>query len=147
VATGEMTQRDLVNELLKEMLVASCSLIGGGITQAFIGIPVLGFMLGSFIGSVVGSFVYSHGYNAILSFCVDSGFTMFGLVEQSYVLPTEIIKEIGIDVFEYEKFDYDRFEYKKFEHEKFAYKKFNFSQFDITFLRRGVIGISKIGYI
>ena len=38
-------------------------------------------MIGSFVGSIIGSFTYNVGHKAIVSFCVDSGFTMFGLVE------------------------------------------------------------------
>ena len=76
VATGKMTARELTDELVRQMFVSGCSLIGAGLTQSVIEIPVLGFMLGNFIGSVVGSFAYDLGYSAVLSFCVDTGFTM-----------------------------------------------------------------------
>lgn len=59
-------------------------------------------------------------------------FTMFGLVEQDYTLPKEIIEQMGIETFEYESFQYDTFEP---------------DTLDITFLRRGVIGILKVGYV
>ena len=118
----------------------------------WIEIPVFGFMLGSFLGSMIGSFAYTCGYNAILSFCVDTGFTMFGLVEQDYRLPEEALKLMGNEVFEYEKFEFEKFEYEKFEYEKFEFEKFVPEQFDYTqlgivFLRRGVIGVHKIGYV
>lgn len=144
VAIGKMTKKELVNELVREMFVSSCSIIVGNIMS---GIPVLGFMIGSFLGSVIGSFAYSKGQKAILSFCVDSGFTMFGLVEQDYQLPEEVMREIGIDIFEYDKFEYDKFEYGKFQYNKFEHDKFEYDKFDVVFLRRGVIGVSKIGYV
>lgn len=147
VAKGEMTRQELTNELVKQMFVSTCSLCVGGISQGIIEIPVLGFMIGSFIGSIIGSVAYSAGYSAVMSFCVDSGFTMFGLVDQNYELPKEVLEEIGIEVFEYEKFEYEKFEYEKFEHEKFDYEEFEYEKFDILFLRRGVIGVGKIGYI
>ena len=152
VAQGQMTRRELANDLVRETFVSVCSLEAGGITQMWIEIPVLGFMLGSFVGSMIGSFAYTCGYNAILSFCVDTGFTMFGLVEQDYTLPEEVLEQIGIEVFHYDKFEYDRFEYEKFEYPKFEYKKFAPEQFDysklkMVFLRRGVIGIHRIGYV
>lgn len=40
----------------------------------------------TFIGSMLGGIVYSAGCNVAISFCVNSGFTMFGLVEQNYDL-------------------------------------------------------------
>ena len=72
---------------------------------------------------------------------------MFGLVEQDYTLPKEIIKEIGISTFDYETFEAKILKPKTFEVKTFAVKSFEPATLDITFLRRGVIGVSKIGYI
>lgn len=146
VAIGEKSKNELTGELVRDMYISACSLIGGGITQAFIEIPVLGYMIGSFIGSLVGSFTYNVGYNAVLSFCVDSGFTMFGLVEQDYVLPKELIKEIGIEIFDYETFETSTFEPKSFVVSSFKIDTFEPDKLDIHFLRRGVIGVSRIGF-
>lgn len=147
VATGKIETRELANELIKEMFVSTCSLIGGGLSQAFIEVPILGYMIGSFIGSIVGSFVYHTGYNAMISFCIDTGFTMFGLVEQNYELPDDILESIGIDVFKYEEFEYNEFTYEKFEYNEFQFDEFNAETLDIKILRRGVIGVQKIGYV
>lgn len=148
VAAGKKTSRELADELVKEMFVSASSLLMGGLVQGImVEMPVLGFMLGSFVGSVVGSFAYSVGYNAVLSFCVDTGFTMFGLVDQDYTLPDEALKQIGIDVFNYDKFDYQKFEYDQFQFDKFEIDKFEPDTIDIVFLRRGVIGVRQIGYV
>mgnify|MGYP001630470811 CR=1 FL=1 len=147
VATGKMQTRELANELLKEMFVSTCSLVGGGISQAFIEMPILGFMLGSFVGSVVGSFAYNVGYNAFISFCVDTGFTMFGLVEQNYELPAEVMEAVGFDVFKYEEFKYDEFKPEEFTFEEFQMQEFETESLSIGFLRRGVIGVQQIGYV
>lgn len=147
VVKGTMTQRALANELVQEMFVTTCSLILGGATQTFIHIPVLGFMLGSFVGSLIGSFAYNVGYNAMLSFCVDTGFTMFGLVEQDYQLPDEVLESIGIEVFDYEQFDFSEFVFDEFHFEEFNFEKFEPDGLSISVLRRGVIGVSKIGYV
>ena len=147
VAIGKKSKNELTGELVRDVYISACSLIGGGITQAFIEIPVLGYMIGSFVGSLVGSFTYNVGYKAVLSFCVDSGFTMFGLVEQDYVLPKELIKEIGIETFDYETFETSTFEPKSFAVSSFELDTFEPDTLDIHFLRRGVIGVSRIGYI
>lgn len=147
VATGKIESRELARELIREMFISTCSLIGGGISQALIDLPVVGFMLGSFVGSVVGSFAYNVGCNAILSFCVDTGFTMFGLVDQNYELPDEALKEIGIDVFQYEQFDFNEFQYDVFSFDEFAYHQIQLETLNIGVLRRGVIGVAQIGYL
>lgn len=148
VAAGRKTSRELADELVKEMFVSTSSLLMGGLVQGvMIEMPLLGFMLGSFIGSVVGSFAYSVGYSAVLSFCIDTGFTMFGLVDQNYTLPKEIIEQIGVDVFNYDKFDFQSFEHEQFQVDKFELEKFEPDVIDIVFLRRGVIGVRQIGYV
>ncbi len=147
VATGSMKTNELANELVKEMFVSACALAGGGITQCFIGVPVLGFLVGNFVGSVVGSFAYNAGYNTLLSFCVDTGFTMFGLVEQNYEVPANVMKAIGLDVFQYEEFSYEKLQPEKFKYDEFKIEEFRLPSLSIGFLRRGVIGVQRIGYV
>ena len=147
VATGRMTKGELANALVHDMFVTTCSIAAGITVQSLIEIPVLGFMLGSFIGSVVGSFVYNVGYNAFLSFCVDTGFTMFGLVDQNYELSDEVLKEIGIEVFEYMRFTFEDFTFDEFNPKLFSIEEFMPEEFSISVLRRGVIGVSQVGYV
>lgn len=147
VAAGEMTRIELANELVKEMFVSTCALTMGAVAQPFIEIPVLGYMIGSFVGSLAGSIIYSAAYAPVLSFCVDSGFTLFGLVEQDYQLPEDVLKDIGVEVFEYEKFDYDTIEAGTFEYRRFTSDDFVPEKLEMTFLRRGVIGVHRIGYV
>ena len=159
VFTGEMNRSEMVNELIKEMFITTCAFSMGLLGNAYIKIPLpkflsqlnevvpLGYMIGSFVGSIAGSVIYSSIYNPVLSFCVESGFTLFGLVDQDYELPEEVLKEIGIEVFEYEKFEYEPFEYEKFEYERFEYEQFEYEKLHTIFLRRGVIGVNCVGYM
>ncbi len=147
VVTGEMTHHEMANELIRTMFTSTCALALGSVTQSFIEIPVLGYMLGSFVGSIAGSFIYSAAYKPFISFCVDTGFTMFGLVEQDYKLPEDVMQEIGIDVFEYDKFEYDTFEPDRFEYKRFTTDTFTPAKLDMSFLRRGVIGVNVIGFV
>jgi hypothetical protein len=105
-----MEKKQREKSLVKGMYVSACSLMLGGISQSLITIPVFGFMLGSFIGSAIGSFAYTASYKGYISFCIDSGFTMFGIVDQDYQLPIELLQEIGLSTFEYEQFEIETFE-------------------------------------
>lgn len=147
VAIEKKERSQLASELVRDMYISTCSLIGGGISQSIITIPVLGYMIGNFVGSIVGSFTYNIGSKAVLSFCIDSGFTMFGLVKQDYTLPMEVIEQMGIETFDYETFEYDTFEPDTFSYDTFEPDSFELDTLDITILRRGVIGVSKIGYV
>lgn len=147
VAYGRKTRAELAQELTKELIISSFAIAGGTITQGLIEIPVLGFMLGSFLGSVVGSFAYNCGYRATMSFCTDTGFTMFGLVKQDYTLPEEALEYIGVDVFRPKKFQPHSFQPHTFKARTFTPQQFEPKTLEIYFLRRGVIGVSEIGYI
>ena len=159
VFTGEMNRSEMVNELIKEMFITTCAFSMGLLGNAYIKIPLpkflsqlnevvpLGYMIGSFVGSIAGSVIYSSIYNPVLSFCVESGFTLFGLVDQDYELPEEVLNEIGIEVFEYEKFEFEPFEYEKFEYERFEYEQFEYEKLHTIFLRRGIIGVNCVGYL
>ena len=148
VATGSMTSQQLADVLVRELFVSACSLAMGSVVQSVIvELPVLGYMIGSFVGSVLGSFAYSAGYTAVISFCVDTGFTMFGVVEQDYELPDEVLKEIGLEVFEGEKFESEVFVGEEFVGEDFCSEEICKDFLEMTFLRRGVIGIRKVGYV
>lgn len=147
VAQGKMSRSELAQELVRELIVSASALVAGTVVQAFIEIPVVGFMIGSFIGSAIGSFAYNCGYNAVLSFCVDTGFTMFGLVKQDYSLPQDVLEAIGLEVFQYEKFSPVQFQKQSFTPKGFKQKEFEVNTLGIHILRRGVIGVSEIGYI
>lgn len=147
VATGKKTRTEMADEIIKDMFVSTCALVGGGISQVYIEIPVIGYLIGSFVGSIVGSFAYSAGYSTAISFCVDSGFTMFGIVEQDYRLPEDIIEEIGIDTFDYESFIPETFNPDTFEFASFSADSIEPESIGIKCLRRGVIEVTKIGYV
>lgn len=148
VATNKKTRSEFANELIRDSIILSTTLVFGKLSQALLyELPVLGYMLGSFIGSIVGSFVYDATHQVILSFCVDTGITMFGIVEQDYSLPDDIIRKIGIATFEYDSFEFETFVPNRLVFERFNLESFKPDNLDVQFLRRGVIGISKVGYI
>ena len=82
-----------------------------------------------------------------MSFCVETGFTMFGLVDQNYELPDDVLKEIGVEVFEYDRFEIERFDASTFEFARMDVDRFEPVRLKMTFLRRGVIGINSVGYV
>lgn len=148
VAIGKKTRTELSQELIKDMFVTAASMAAGYAGQVILHkLPVIGYLIGSFVGSIVGSFVYNTGYKAAISFCVETGVTMFGLVDQDYKLPDDIIEEIGLETFDFDSFEAETFEVESFEPASFEFDKIEPDTLGIKMLRRGVIGVSKVGYI
>lgn len=148
MASGEITSTDLTNSFVRDVFLSSCYVGGGLLLQSLSPVlPGISFMLGSFIGSAVGGFVFSRGYSIAISFCISSGFTMFGLVQQDYQLPREVLENLGIKLFDYEKFQYSHFEPLRFKPKQISTDVIVPNSFDVRIISRGVIGIARIGYI
>lgn len=147
LATKKITKAEFAHDVAKDIFVSSCALVLGGVAQGLTPeLPVIGYMLGSFIGSLGGALFYDTGYSAFMSLCCDTGFTCFGLVEQDYKIPKEILERSGIKTFDFSVYAPNKYEYKKFEVSRFNVSRFEYETIKMDFLKREVIGIGKIAY-
>ncbi len=106
-----------------------------------------GIILGNILGTVIGGFVYASGRKFCLSLCAETGFTIFGLVEQDYKLPDYILTNMGLDLCQLDTTTPD---ISRIDTCKLNTVHPDTTKPDVTMqyvLRRGVIGINKIGYI
>lgn len=145
VVKGTMTRYEMTANLSRNIFVTSCALGLGSLTQLCLPMIPGAYLLGNFVGSFVGSFAYVAVDKAIISFCIESGWTLFGLVKQDYRLPDEIIKQLGFDIYEVDEFDVDEYEIDEFTFDEYELDEYK-PDF-IQVLRRGVIRVHQIGYI
>ena len=150
VAAGKMTPNQMSSAFCDSLLVTSGYLIGakiGGVIGQALGIqlPVVGYLLGSLIGSAL-AVVYNIGKREFISLCADTGFTCFGLVEQNYEIPEELIKEMGIDIVPVPRTKVPRIDIMR-ANVAISVERMHYETIDITVLRRGVIGVNRIGYV
>lgn len=150
VAAGKMTSAEMGIQFVDTLVVSSGYLvsmkIGGAIAQAlFPQLPGIGFAIGSLLGCSV-AVVYNIGKKKLISFCVDTGFTCFGLVEQNYELPDEVLKELGIDTVKIGRAKVGTTQIKRTEPITNVGRT-SYETVNMTVLRRGVIGVNKIGYV
>ena len=73
--------------------------------------------------------------------------TLFGIVDQDYTLPDDIIEQIGIETFDYETFEKESFYPDTFKFDTFYAETIVPENIGISVMRRGVIGVTKIGYV
>lgn len=121
--------------------------INGAITQ-IIGFefPIIGYVIGSLIGTAI-SIAYNFGKKKLLSLCVDTGFTCFGLVEQNYEMPVDYLQSIGVDVLLPSFIDADYIEPDYIEPDYLEADCVEPETIKFYQLKRGIIGVNKIGYI
>ena len=91
--------------------------------------------------------VYNIGKKKLISFCVDTGFTCFGLVEQNYELPEEVLREMGVETIPVPRTQVERIDVPRTQIMGSGVETSEYETIDITVLRRGVIGVNKIGYV
>lgn len=148
LANKKISKEEFAKQISKDLFISTCSIGLGTLTQTLIPeLPAFAFLIGSFIGSLAGSFIYDKGYNKFMSFCCDTGFTCFGLVNQDYKIPEKILKEMHLKSFDFKSFEHKSFEHKTFSFKTFEHKSFKYETIGLTFMSREVIGISKIGYV
>ena len=151
VAAGKMTAQQMGAAFVDTVVVSGGYLlgaqIGGAIGQALgFQLPVLGYLLGSLVGSSL-CVVYNIGKQKLISFCADTGFTCFGLVEQNYELPDEILHELGVETIPIPRTQIERIDIPRTAVMSASVDKSEYETINITALRRGVIGVNKIGYV
>ena len=90
--------------------------------------------------------VYNIGKNKFISFCISTGFTCFGLVEQNYELPEAVLKVMGVETVPVNRAEVGTAAIDRTQPTA-NIERSTYETIDITVLRRGIIGVNKIGYI
>ncbi len=148
VATGKMAPQEMGAILTKEIIISGMGLAGGTIAQSLAPeMPVLAYMLGSFVGSTIASVSLAVGEKTLLSFCVETGFTCFGLVKQDYSLPEEVLEDMGLEIAKVERIYADTLDVDRIEPDIIEVDRCEYDTIEITILKRGIIGVNKIGYV
>ena len=137
---------DVMYDILKDIFIAGCAYKLGTVLGS--GLGPFGFIVGSTIGSILGSFFYTQATLFCLSFAEKHDVTFFGFVKQDYQLPERLLINLGLDRYDFDRYMFDSFEFDSFEFDRFKFDRYDFNKFfELGFVRRGVIGVRKIGYI
>ena len=148
VAAGKMTGREMSVRTEDAAAITVAALIGGSIGTALLPqLAVLGYMIGSFVGSVIGS-IAAQGKNAfIMALCANTGITLFGIVDQNYSLSREMIDSLGLKTVDLKVNEPKK---KELNYNRPKVNKLNRNELhtlDIFILKRGVVGVRRIGYV
>lgn len=143
-AKGNISKSEMAYQISSQTIGIIGAAIGSAALQF---IPVIGTMVGSMVGSIIANTVFNQVNNMMLGIAIKNGCTFFGIVDQNYELPREILEEVGYDIFNYFEINYDALNYDLFEYDSFNYDEINYDEMEMVFVKRGVIGVNKIGYI
>lgn len=140
-AQGQISAKELAFNSSRDAVALMMGGGGAALGQMLIPVPILGALLGNLVGSTIGAVGVSYANNKVLGICVESGWTFWGLVDQSYVVPEHVLREAGFDLFTPQYFKPELFAVNKFNVQRFQTDRSGF-----TFVRRGVIAFNAVGY-
>lgn len=150
VARGKMTAREM-GVAFADMVVTSTAFAGAAQVGGLIGqaiapqLPFIGYMVGSLLGTSL-CVAYGIGKKSLISFCVDTGFTCFGLVEQDYQLPKQVLDQIGIDTIEIAMTELEKTEMETLKIQTVRLNTVELATVQLVMVRRGIIGVNRVGY-
>lgn len=141
---GKLTAVE-AKQKVNSLLFSTMFSFGGG--ALMIGLGPIGMTIGSIVGSVIGGMVYGGIEHLALSYAMKNGTTIFGLVDQDYTMTDDMLELMGLERFSMDHLSFETLEMGSFELETFPMAHFSFDHMETGMLRRGVVGINKIGYL
>lgn len=147
MARGQKTQRDFANDVTQGAFMSAITLAGAGIASVVTGGAALPVLIGSVVGSAVGGIAFSPVKSCILRIASESGFSFFGLVQQDYELPEATLRELGIKGASFRTVEVATASPDAPSVLDARVKLANAHTIGFSCNERGLIGVSKIGYI
>jgi hypothetical protein len=141
-ASGEITWRQMAQETSRAAALIAGATAGAAIGQAAIPVPILGALIGSLVGSVVAAIVYAGAGKVCVGVFRETEWTLFGLVEQNYTLPNDVLKEMDLELAEIDEVQLDAIELDTVELDTIE-----LDQIEFRVLRRGVLEFARFGYV
>lgn len=142
---GKITQQEFMFNFMKASFVSGCAVGMGVALQSLIPALPIAYFLGNIVGTLVGSLAFTVADNLFMALCVKNGYTMFGLVDQDYSLPDDLLKELGVDWSQVDTFYMDSVDINEVEIDETTLDETPMCC--IRMLRRGVFSIHHVGYI
>lgn len=142
VATGEMSAIEASVRTAEDAFSLAVAMGFGAIGSALIPVPVLGTLVGSIVGALVARLVVDGANEAVVSVAATTGWTFFGLVDQNYSVPAELLAASG-----WRTVELKTLEPRQLQVDSLNARTFEPAAFDLRVLRRGVVSFRRVGYL
>ena len=146
-ASGEITWAQANVAMASNALVLAGSMAGGMLGQAIIPIPVLGSMIGSLVGATLARMVIGQTQGFLMGLAVERGWTVLDVVTQDYTLPADALIAAGWEPLDMETLDMEPLDMEPLDMEPLDMEPLTVNGVPIRMLRRGLIGIGRVGYL
>lgn len=145
---GMSTDQEYKCKITRDLMISAASIAGGSTAVAALPIAnAMAFVIGSMIGSVVASVTTSLSERILISFCVSTGYTLLGLVEQDYRLPEDVFKGMGLSLADLRRIKPNETKLLTVSLNKTSLSSSKLNTVDIQILKRGLISFHTVGYV
>ena len=141
-ARGEVALQSAAASTAADALTLAMALGFSTIGQALIPAPILGSLIGNIVGALVARLIVDKADHAIVGIAASTGWTFFGLVDQDYKVPTELLSAAG-----WRSVDLGQLQLRALDVRRLNPATLEPMTFDATVLRRGVIAFRRVSYV
>jgi len=144
---GDISWPHAAKAVCEDSLILASAMGGAALGQVLIPVPMLGALIGNLVGGAMGRLVIDQAGKVVMGHAVETGWTVFGLVEQDYTVPAHILKASGWQTMDIQWFEPQRPDIQWFRPEAPKIDWFKLNGVDMTVLRRGVVSFGRVGYV
>ena len=141
-ARGEVTWAVAAKRISEDAIVLTAAMGGATVGQALIPILGLGALVGNIVGAALARLAIDKVDGVVLGIAAETGWTVFGLVDQNYAVPGELLNASGWHVL-----DISTFRPPPLDVRRVRLRTIELKKIDMTVLRRGVISFGRVAYL
>ena len=139
---GEITWPMAATCISEDAIVLASAMGGAAVGQALI--PILGFgaLVGNILGAALARLAIDRFNEVVLGIAAETGWTVFGLVDQDYTVPGELLEASGWKVLEIRRLTPAPLAIRRVH-----LRTVQLNEVNMTILRRGVISFGRVAYL
>lgn len=141
-ARGDMTWSTAAQIISEDAIVLATAMGGAALGQALIPVPMLGAIIGNIVGAAVARLAIEKADSVILGLAAETGWTFFGLVDQDYALPSEVLAASG-----WNTLNVKRLAPRSLELRRLQPRTLELKGLDMKVLHRGVVAFGRVAYL
>lgn len=141
-ARGEITWPVAAARISQDAIVLSSAMGAAALGQVLIPIPMLGAIIGNITGAVLARLAIDQAGGVVLGIAAETGWTVFGLVEQNHAVPAPLLADSGWSVLNIQQFQPMQLRVREFRPISVETR-----HLDFRVLRRGVVAFGCVAYL
>ena len=140
-ARGDISWPVAAKCISEDAIILASAMGGAALGQTLIPIPMLGALLGNIVGAVVARLAIEQVGGVVLGIAAETGWTFFGIVDQSYTVPSGLLEASGWNIL-----DISMLRPRPLDVRRMQPRTLEPKGVEMSVLRRGVVSFGRVAY-